>query len=36
MKEKTSVIKRPLIESGDKVIALGFDPEEYDKLTMGN
>jgi arsenate reductase (glutaredoxin) len=31
MKEKTSVIKRPLIESGDKVIALGFDEETYSK-----
>lgn len=31
MKEKTSVIKRPLIESDNKVVALGFDPEEYEK-----
>ncbi|MGC1243778.1 MAG: ArsC family reductase [Chryseosolibacter sp.] len=31
MKEKTSVIKRPLIESDNKIVALGFDPEEYGK-----
>ncbi len=29
MKEKTSVIKRPVIESGGAVVAVGFDPEEY-------
>lgn len=29
MKEKTSVIKRPLIEINDKVITLGFDEEVY-------
>lgn len=32
MKEKTSVIKRPLLEQGNKVIALGFDEQEYRKL----
>jgi arsenate reductase (glutaredoxin) len=32
MKEKTSVIKRPLIEKGDKVVALGFDESAYQKL----
>jgi arsenate reductase len=32
MKEKSSVIKRPLIESGDKIIALGFDPDLYAKV----
>lgn len=32
MQEKPSVIKRPLIESGNKVIALGFDPEAYRKV----
>lgn len=32
MKEKTSVIKRPLIESGNKVIALGFDPDSYHEV----
>jgi Spx/MgsR family transcriptional regulator len=32
MKEKTSVIKRPLIEKNEKVIALGFDEEEYKKI----
>ena len=29
MKEKTSVIKRPLIEKEGKVIALGFDELDY-------
>jgi len=29
MKEKISVIKRPLIELGNEVVILGFDPEEY-------
>lgn len=29
MKEKTSVIKRPVIELGGKIVALGFDPDEY-------
>jgi arsenate reductase (glutaredoxin) len=32
MKEKTSVIKRPLIEDGEKVVALGFDEESYAKV----
>lgn len=32
MKEKTSVIKRPLIEKDGKVIALGFDEAEYKRL----
>ena len=32
MKEKTSVIKRPLIEEGDKVVALGFDEATYKKV----
>ena len=32
MKEKTSVIKRPLIERGTEVLALGFDAEEYKRL----
>lgn len=31
MLEKTSVIKRPLIEIKDKVILLGFDEAEYKK-----
>lgn len=34
MKEKTSVIKRPLIEKNDKVAALGFDEKEYQKLVI--
>lgn len=29
MQEKPSVIKRPVIESGNKIVALGFDPETY-------
>ena len=32
MKEKTSVIKRPLIEHDGKVLALGFDEQEYKKV----
>lgn len=32
MLEKTSVIKRPLIEVSDKVVALGFDEAEYEKI----
>lgn len=31
MIEKTSVIKRPLIEAKGKVVALGFDEAEYKK-----
>jgi len=31
MLEKTSVIKRPLIEKNGKVILLGFDEDEYKK-----
>lgn len=31
MMEKTSVIKRPLIESEGKVLAIGFDEGEYAK-----
>jgi arsenate reductase len=30
MKEKTSVIKRPLIERNGKVLLLGFDQAEYE------
>jgi arsenate reductase (glutaredoxin) len=32
MKDKTSVIKRPLIECDGKVIALGFDETAYRKV----
>ncbi|AYD46715.1 ArsC family reductase [Arachidicoccus soli] len=32
MMEKTSVIKRPLIENGTKVIALGFEEEVYHSI----
>src|SRR5688572_27149 len=31
MMEKTSVIKRPLIEKDGKVVALGFDESDYAK-----
>jgi arsenate reductase len=32
MKEKTSVIKRPLVEEGGRVVLLGFDEDEYEKV----
>jgi arsenate reductase len=32
MMEKTSVIKRPLIEENGKVVLLGFDESEYEKV----
>jgi arsenate reductase (glutaredoxin) len=32
MREKTSVIKRPLIEKDGRVVALGFDEKVYAKL----
>jgi arsenate reductase (glutaredoxin) len=35
MVEKTSVIKRPLIEVDGKVVVLGFDEAEY-KTVIGN
>ena len=35
MIEKTSVIKRPLIEDRGKVMALGFDETEYEKVFGG-
>ena len=31
MMEKTSIIKRPLIEENSKILALGFDETEYKK-----
>lgn len=34
MAEKTSAIKRPLIEKDNKIIALGFDAEEYKKIFL--
>lgn len=34
MTEKTSVIKRPLIENDYKVVALGFDSEAYKKIFL--
>lgn len=35
MMEKTSVIKRPLIEKNGKVIVLGFDEADYDEKFGG-
>jgi Spx/MgsR family transcriptional regulator len=32
MQEKTSVIKRPLIEEDGKVLVLGFDESDYSKV----
>ena len=32
MQDKTSVIKRPVIESAGKVVALGFQIAEYDEV----
>lgn len=32
MKDKTSVIRRPLIERNGKVILLGFDEDQYGKI----
>lgn len=32
MKEKTSVIKRPLVEANGKVLTLGFEEQAYAKL----
>lgn len=34
MKEKTSVIKRPVIISGDTVVTVGFDEEEFRKRFL--
>lgn len=34
MVEKTSVIKRPLIEDNGKVLALGFDEAGYEKAFL--
>ena len=36
MLEKTSVIKRPLIERNGKVIALGFDEAGYKKTLKAD
>ncbi len=33
MMEKTSVIRRPLIEENGKVLVIGFDESAYSKLT---
>lgn len=34
MLERTSVIKRPLLEKNGKVITLGFDEDQYKKLLL--
>ncbi len=34
MIEKTSIIKRPLLEINNKIIVLGFDEAEYKKALM--
>ena len=34
MSDKTSVIKRPLIEDKGKVLALGFDEAEYERIFL--
>jgi arsenate reductase (glutaredoxin) len=34
MLEKTSVIKRPLLEENGKVVTLGFDEDQYKKLLL--
>jgi arsenate reductase-like glutaredoxin family protein len=34
MTEKTSVIKRPLLEEKGKVLTLGFDETEYKKIFL--
>ncbi len=34
MKEKTSVIKRPLIEDNGKIMTLGFDEAEYKRIFV--
>lgn len=34
MQEKTSVIKRPLVELDGKVLTLGFDEEEYHSTLL--
>lgn len=32
MQEKTSIIKRPVIEQGNKIITIGFDRQQYDAV----
>ena len=32
MVEKTSVIKRPIIENDNKIVAVGFDEKEYENV----
>lgn len=33
MRTKTSVIKRPVLVSEDRILALGFDADQYEALT---
>jgi arsenate reductase-like glutaredoxin family protein len=32
LQENTSLIKRPIVTKKGKIIAIGFDPAEYEKL----
>jgi arsenate reductase len=34
MQELNSIIKRPVIEKEDKVVAIGFDEKEYGKIFL--
>jgi arsenate reductase (glutaredoxin) len=34
MLEKTSIIKRPLLEQKGKIVTLGFDEDQYEKLLL--
>ncbi len=36
MMEKTSVIKRPLVEENGKIVLLGFDEAEYKSILLEN
>lgn len=32
MQEKTSIIKRPVIEQDNKIVTIGFDEQQYDAI----
>lgn len=32
MQEKTSIIKRPVIEQGHKIVTIGFDEQQYNEI----
>lgn len=32
MQEKTSIIKRPVIEFDNKIVAIGFDEQQYNRI----